>query len=113
MTLQQPIQSSAKDSCAVFPPKQVSAGEVKKELLEWAQRATEGYDDVSVKDFTHSWKNGMAFCAIIDRHRWVVVIIHGVQVLKGGPIFYMKLKIFVIVQRALWVSTPTVVKRTM
>ena len=75
MTLQQPIHSSAtKDACTAFPPKQVSAREIKKELLEWAQRATEGYDEVSVKDFTHSWKNGMAFCAIIDRHRYLAYI---------------------------------------
>ena len=75
MTLQQPIQSSAtKDSSTALPPKQVSAREVKKELLEWAQRATEGYEEVSVKDFTKSWKNGMAFCAIIDRHRYVNIM---------------------------------------
>ena len=39
------------------------------ELQEWVQSATEGYEEVVVKDFTHSWKNGMAFSAIIDRHR--------------------------------------------
>ena len=27
------------------------------------------YEEVEVKNFTTSWKDGMAFCAIIDRHR--------------------------------------------
>ena len=27
------------------------------------------YEEVNVKNFTTSWKDGMAFCAIIDRHR--------------------------------------------
>lgn len=51
------------------PIKPVSAKEVKRELLEWAKKATEGYEEVNVKDFKGSWKDGLAFAAIIDRHR--------------------------------------------
>ena len=49
--------------------------ETKKDLLEWVQRVTREYEGVVVKDFTHSWKNGRAFCAIISKHRLVVIII--------------------------------------
>ena len=27
------------------------------------------YDEVEVTNFHGSWKNGMAFCAVLDRHR--------------------------------------------
>ena len=27
------------------------------------------YDEVEVTNFHNSWKNGMAFCAVLDRHR--------------------------------------------
>jgi DNA repair exonuclease SbcCD ATPase subunit len=50
-------------------PKEVSAKEIKKELLEWAKAATEGYEEVSVTNFHTSWRDGLAFSAIINRHR--------------------------------------------
>ncbi|XP_019850238.1 PREDICTED: alpha-actinin-1-like, partial [Amphimedon queenslandica] len=50
-------------------PMEVSAKEIKKELLQWAKAATEGYDEVSVTNFHRSWNDGLAFCAIINRHR--------------------------------------------
>lgn len=41
------------------------AGEGKQGLLLWVQRVTKPYDRVKVTDFTSSWRDGMAFNALV------------------------------------------------
>ncbi|KAK6316714.1 hypothetical protein J4Q44_G00121140 [Coregonus suidteri] len=36
-----------------------------KSLLEWCQEVTKGYKGVKVTNFNTSWRNGLAFCAIL------------------------------------------------
>ncbi|KAL1140461.1 hypothetical protein AAG570_000393, partial [Ranatra chinensis] len=42
-----------------------SASTIKERLLNWVQAQTREYKNVQVENFSTSWSNGLAFCALI------------------------------------------------
>lgn len=43
-----------------------NAASAKENLLRWCRKHTQSYFNVSIENFSSSWSNGLAFCALID-----------------------------------------------
>lgn len=42
-----------------------SPNSIRDQMLNWCRNRTFGYDDVQLDDFSASWNDGMAFCALV------------------------------------------------
>jgi hypothetical protein len=59
--------------------------EAKSALLRWAQRVTSGYPGVTVKNFTTSWRDGLALNAILHRYKPELIDWREVQQIENRP----------------------------
>uniref|UniRef100_A0A3B4E3U4 Calponin-homology (CH) domain-containing protein n=1 Tax=Pygocentrus nattereri TaxID=42514 RepID=A0A3B4E3U4_PYGNA len=42
-----------------------NANSIKQMLLDWCRAKTRGYDNVDIQNFSSSWSDGLAFCALV------------------------------------------------
>ncbi|XP_061886920.1 smoothelin [Entelurus aequoreus] len=58
-----PAQASSRGPPSTVP----NAKNVKQMLLDWCRAKTEPYEGVNIRNFSSSWKDGIAFCALVHR----------------------------------------------
>ncbi|XP_047228327.1 smoothelin [Girardinichthys multiradiatus] len=59
-----PAAVSTQKCFSAEPP---NAKNVKQMLLDWCRAKTEPYEGVDIQNFSSSWKDGIAFCALVHR----------------------------------------------
>ena len=47
----------------------------KEALLLWCQTKTSGYRNVKITNFTTSWSDGLAFAAMLHKHKYVMLVL--------------------------------------
>ncbi|XP_046904831.1 EH domain-binding protein 1-like protein 1 isoform X9 [Hypomesus transpacificus] len=62
MSTPQRQESAATSDALEFSPGLVTSSQ---SLLEWCQEVTQGHKGVKITNFSTSWRNGLAFCAIL------------------------------------------------
>ncbi|XP_067105850.1 smoothelin-like protein 1 isoform X1 [Osmerus mordax] len=63
-SVRKPSVASAPHSPAPVTPNTKS---VKQMLLDWCRIKTEPYEGINIKNFSSSWSDGIAFCALVHR----------------------------------------------
>ncbi|KAG7476748.1 hypothetical protein MATL_G00086250 [Megalops atlanticus] len=43
-------------------------GSKRNALLKWCQKKTEGYQNIDITNFSSSWNDGLAFCAVLHTY---------------------------------------------
>jgi hypothetical protein len=49
------------------PPAFTPTKPTSQDLLAWCQESTKDYRAIKINNFASTWRNGMAFCALIDK----------------------------------------------
>lgn len=63
-----PSVAAASPGLAASPgPAAPNTRNVKQMLLDWCRIKTEPYEGVSIHNFSSSWSDGIAFCALVHR----------------------------------------------
>lgn len=68
------IESSKEESKSMSRQESMS-----DDLLVWCKDVTSGYPGVKVTNMTTSWRNGMAFCALLHHHRPDLIDFHSLS----------------------------------
>ena len=55
-------------SRAMALPRPVGRGLDRKAMMLWAKEATSGYKGVDIQNWSRSWNDGLAFCALLDAY---------------------------------------------